>query len=168
LRLETWNFVNMPKLNRLTRALDKLTYWASIYLISRRTSAMHITLYRLSGGLLGGKVRETPVLLLTTSGRKSGQPRTVPLNYIPDGPSYVVTASNSGREKPPLWYLNLRANPHATVQVGRTTKEVEAEIAGPDDKRRLWPMLARKAPVYDMYQARTDRDIDMVILRPVS
>jgi deazaflavin-dependent oxidoreductase (nitroreductase family) len=124
-------------------------------------------MYRRFGGLLGGRVGRTPVLLLTTTGRKSGQPRTVPLNYITDGPNYVVTASNSGREKPPLWYFNLKTNPRAVIQLGRKTKEVTAEIASPDDKRRLWPMLARKAPVYDIYQTRTLRDIDMVILRPV-
>jgi deazaflavin-dependent oxidoreductase (nitroreductase family) len=156
----------LPKQTWLTRTMDKIQYWIAIYVVNKRTSAMHVSSYRRSGGSSGGRVLNLPVLLLTATGRKSGQPRTVPLVYITDGPNYVVTASNSGREKPPLWYLNLKANPHATIEIGHEKKEVTAEIAGPDDKRRLWPILVRKAHVFAMYQKRTSREIDMVILHP--
>lgn len=136
-------------------------------LTSKRTNDSHIALYRRAGGLLGGKVGETGVLLLTTIGRKSGQQRTIPLNYITDDPDYIVVASNSGRDKPPIWYLNLKSDPHATVEVKWDKTKVEAEIASPEERSRLWPIFTNVAPTYDMYQRRTAREIDMVILRPV-
>jgi deazaflavin-dependent oxidoreductase (nitroreductase family) len=147
--------------------MDKMTVFASVHLVNRRTANRHVAMYRRTGGKVGGKIREMPVLLLTTTGRKSGQPRTVPLNYLPDGKNYVVTASNSGRDEPPLWFLNLQSNPQATVQVGRVTKTVIAKEATPQEKARLWPILTRKARQYAEYQKRTEREIPMVVLRSV-
>ncbi|HET6263109.1 MAG TPA: nitroreductase family deazaflavin-dependent oxidoreductase [Chloroflexia bacterium] len=156
----------MARLNWWTRLMDRVLLFASVKLMNRRTASRHAAMYRRTGGKVGGKIGEMPVLLLTTTGRKSGQPRTVPLNYFPDGKNYVVTASNSGRDEPPLWYLNLQSNPQATVQVGRATKPVIAKEATPQEKARLWPILTRKARQYAEYQKLTQRDIPMVVLRP--
>lgn len=156
----------MARLNWWTRLMDKLLLFSSVKLMNRKTASRHAAMYRRTGGKVGGKIGEMRVLLLTTTGRKSGQPRTVPLSYLPDGKNYVVIASNSGRDEPPLWFLNLESNPHATVQVGRVTKSVTAKEATPQEKARLWPILTRKARQYAEYQKLTERDIAMVVLRP--
>jgi deazaflavin-dependent oxidoreductase (nitroreductase family) len=155
----------LAKLNPLTRFSDALTLGVSKRL-SKRTSDLHIWLYRRSGGLLGGKVGKLPILLLTTTGRKSGQQRTIPLSYLTDGPNYVVIGSNSGREKPPLWYLNLQSNPEATIQVKNSVKKVVAREATPEEHERLWAELISKARQYANYQRTTSRRIPVVILEP--
>ncbi len=147
--------------------MDKVRLFASVHLMNKGTANRHAAMYKRTGGRIGGKIGELPVLLLTTTGRKSGKPRTVPLNYLPYGKSYVVTASNSGRDEPPLWFLNLQSNPQATVQVGRVTRNVIAKEATPEEKARLWATLTRKARQYGEYQKLTQRDIPMVVLRPV-
>jgi F420H(2)-dependent quinone reductase len=156
----------VARLNWWTRLMDKVLLFSSVRLMNRGTASRHAAMYRRTGGKVGGKIGEMPVLLLTTTGRKSGQPRTVPLNYLPDGKNYVVTASNSGRDEPPLWFLNLQSNPQATVQVGRRTIPVTAKEATPQEKARLWAILTRKARQYAEYQKLTERDIPMVVLRP--
>ncbi|HYO49535.1 MAG TPA: nitroreductase family deazaflavin-dependent oxidoreductase [Chloroflexia bacterium] len=156
----------MARLKWWTRMVDRVLLFSSVKLMNRGTASRHAAMYRRTGGKVGGKIGEMPVLLLTTTGRKSGQPRTVPLNYLPDGKNYVVTASNSGRDEPPLWFLNLQSNPQATVQVGRVTIPVIAKEATPEVKARLWPRLTRKARQYAEYQKLTQRDIPMVVLRP--
>lgn len=158
----------MALLNPITRLLDKIQLFISVRLLDRQTSERHVALYRRTGGRMGGKVRELPVLLLTTTGRKSGQPRTVPLSYLPYGASYVVTASNFGGEQHPLWFLNLQSDPRARVQVGQVTREVVARVASREERARLWTALTRKARNYAEYEKMTERDIPMVILRPVS
>ena len=85
----------------------------------RWTGKMNVPVYRLSGGRVGGHVGDAPVLLLTTTGRKSGEPRTAPVVYLEDGERLVVIGSNAGHSKTPAWSLNLKANPDAEVEVGR-------------------------------------------------
>jgi deazaflavin-dependent oxidoreductase (nitroreductase family) len=128
----------------------------------------HVALYRRTGGGFGGRMGRMPLLLLTTTGRKSGKRRTIALGYLEDGATYVVTASNAGRDTPPAWFLNLRSTPRARIQVGRRTLNVEAETASPEEKRRLWAELIARAPGYGRYQRSTTRDIPMVILHPVT
>jgi F420H(2)-dependent quinone reductase len=130
-------------------------------------SRIHVVLYRLSGGRLGGRFKKTaPVLLLTTTGRKSGKSRTTPLLYIEDGGRYVIVASVGGAPTHPSWYLNLRANPAATIQIGSRKLALTAETAPPEERARLWPLLTRMYPGYDDYQAKTSREIPLVILTP--
>ena len=117
--------------------------------------------------MLGGRVRETKVLLLTTTGRKTGNQHTSPLNFLPYKGNYVVAASNSGRDNHPAWYLNLMANQAGTIQVGRHTKEVRAREATEEERARLWPQLVSKARNYGDYEKMTVRKIPMVILEPV-
>lgn len=128
---------------------------------------MSVFLYRVTAGGFGGKVQNLAVLLLTTAGRKSGQPRTVPLGYFRDGSAYVITASYAGLPRHPAWYLNLESHREATIQVGRQQMRVRAETANPEKKRELWARLVEVAPGYASYQQRTSRDIPMVILQPV-
>ena len=132
-------------------------------------SRVHVFLYRASGGRIGGRFRRTaPVLLLTTTGRKSGKQRTTPLLYVEDGERYAVVASMGGAPTHPAWYLNLRANPGATIQLGRRTLPVTAETAGAEERGRLWAMATRMYPSYDAYQAKTSREIPVVILSPAA
>ncbi len=132
-------------------------------------SRVHVFLYRASGGRIGGRFRKTaPVLLLTTTGRKTGKQRTTPLLYVEDGERYAVVASVGGAPTHPGWYLNLRANPAATIQLGRRTLPVTAETAGPEERARLWASATRMYPTYDAYQAKTSREIPVVVLSPAA
>jgi deazaflavin-dependent oxidoreductase (nitroreductase family) len=132
-------------------------------------SRVHVFLYRASGGRIGGRFRKTaPVLLLTTTGHKTGKQRTTPLLYVEDGGRYAVVGSVGGAPAHPGWYLNLRANPAATIQLGRRTLRVTAETAGPEERGRLWALVTRMYPSYDAYQAKTSREIPVVILSPAA
>jgi deazaflavin-dependent oxidoreductase (nitroreductase family) len=131
----------------------------------RVTGRIHNALYRLTGGKVGGKFRNAPVLLLTTTGRKSGQPRTNPLLYTDAGDNaYMVIASKGGADQHPLWYLNLQANPLAEVTIGRETRQVRARDAEGDERERLWRALADLNPGYDKYAKKTSRRIPVVVL----
>ena len=130
-------------------------------------SRAHVVLFRLSGGRLGGRIPSgAPVLLLTTTGRKSGKQRTLPLLYLEDAGRYVVIASVGGAPKHPAWYLNLLANPGATIEVGRRKLRVTASTASAEERARLWPLTVQMYPGYEDYQARTSREIPVVILTP--
>jgi len=126
----------------------------------------HIALYRKTGGKLGGRYRGSPVLLLTTTGRRSGQPRTMPLLYIDDGDRKVVAASYLGAEHHPAWYHNLLAQPEVTVQAGSAVQPMRAEVADPAERARLWSPLVKMYPTYDDYQAKTERQIPIIVLTP--
>jgi F420H(2)-dependent quinone reductase len=126
-----------------------------------------VLLYRVTGGGFGGRVQSLPVLLLTTTGRKSGKPRTVPLGFLRDGSAYVIIASYGGLPRNPAWYLNLNSQPEATIQVKRQKLRVKAETASPEKRRELWARLIEAAPGYANYEKRTTREIPVVILRPV-
>ena len=130
-------------------------------------SKTHAFWYRATGGSFGARVRGMPVLLLTTTGRKSGKPRTTPLMYLEDGADIVVIASNSGDDRDPAWWRNLKAHPDATIQVGRERRTVHAAWATADEKARIWPKLTAKNADYDEYAKRTTRDIPVVILKRV-
>jgi deazaflavin-dependent oxidoreductase (nitroreductase family) len=135
--------------------------------ILKLVSRIHAALYRASGGRIGGRFRKTaPVLLLTTTGRKSGKERTTPLLYVEDAGRYVIIASVGGAPRHPAWYLNLRDRPDATVQVGSRRSPVTAETASPEERARLWKLATQMYPTYDDYQAKTSREIPVVILTP--
>jgi deazaflavin-dependent oxidoreductase (nitroreductase family) len=121
-------------------------------------------LYRRSGGKVGGTLMNAPVLLLTTTGRKSGKARTSPLLYLRDGERLLIVASKGGFPKHPAWYLNLRDKPEVQVQVGAVTKTMHARTVGEDEKARYWPELVRMYKPYAEYQKRTDRSIPVVAL----
>jgi deazaflavin-dependent oxidoreductase (nitroreductase family) len=127
--------------------------------------ALHRLLYRVSGGRLGGRVWDLPVVLLTTTGRRSGKARTVPLCSLSDGDDVVVIASYGGLDQPPAWWLNLEANPHAELLSGREQRAVTARNANPEERARLWAELTSRAPGYLEYERRTSREIPVVILQ---
>ena len=123
--------------------------------------------YRLSGGKIGGRwLRGAPVMLLTTIGRKSGTPRTAPVLYLRDGENVVVVASKGGMSRHPVWYLNLEADPNVEIEIGRERKAMTARRATEEEKGALWPRLVEMYRDFDDYQARTERNIPVVILSP--
>ena len=129
--------------------------------------AIHRALYRLSGGRIFIRSLGCPVVLLTTTGRKSGQPSTAPIFGFPDGQSIVVVPSNAGRVHDPAWYANLRANPLAQVQVGREIRQVKAREATSAERERLWPFLVGQYGGYEVYRQRTERQFPVLVLDPV-
>src|SRR5687768_15412604 len=122
----------------------------------------HRFIYRVSGGKLGGKIGERDILMLTTTGRKSGEPRTIGIYYFRDGENYVVVASNGGEDYDPAWWLNLKAAPRAKVQIGSRTIEVEAHEATGEERDRLWPRLKREEPQFATYEKLSKRTIPVV------
>lgn len=127
---------------------------------------LNIPLYRLSGGRIGGRINEAPVLLLTTTGRKSGQKRTAPVVYLADGENLVVIGSNAGHSRTPAWSLNLKANPDAEVEVERKRHQVFARVAEGEERADLWRKHNEQYSGFDEYEARTDRDIALFVLEP--
>jgi deazaflavin-dependent oxidoreductase (nitroreductase family) len=126
---------------------------------------VHRAIYRFSDGRFGSKLAGLDMLLLTVTGRKSGEPRTVPLACFPDGEDRVVVASNNGQDSDPVWWLNLVAHPHARVTLGRDSWSVVAVLADPEQRARLWPQLQALNPAYVRYEKKTQREIPVVILR---
>jgi len=140
-----------------------------VNVVSRPMSLLNKWVYRATDGRIGGKfLRGAPVCLLTTTGRHSGQARTTPLIYLADGPRVVLVASKGGSKRHPLWYLNLEANPDVEVQIGAERRACRARTASAAEKQALWPRLLEIYRDYDDYQARTKRDIPVVILEPRS
>lgn len=127
---------------------------------------LHGGLYRLTGGRIGGKMAGLPVLLLTTTGRKSGAQRTVPLCYLEDGSAYVLIGSKGGAPRHPAWYLNLEADPEVEVQIGREHQRRRARRARQEEAGRLWPVILARSPGYGKYRAKTTREIPLVLLEP--
>ena len=131
-------------------------------------SGLHSGVYRASRGKLFGRMGKSPILLLNTVGRKSGKKRTTPLLYVMDGEDFVIIASKGGTPTHPAWYLNLIANPDATVEVGDREVRVRAEEVHGEDKTRLWQKMVEMYPTYDDYQTKTEREIPLLVLHPVS
>jgi deazaflavin-dependent oxidoreductase (nitroreductase family) len=137
--------------------------------VARVVTTLHTQVYRRTGGKLGATARGAPpMLLLTTTGRRSGQPRTTPLAGIRDGDRYLLVASYGGDDRDPQWFKNLQAKPEATIQVGGDTIRVRATVATPEEKKVLWPKVVAAYKGYDSYQRKTSRDIPVLILAPQS
>jgi F420H(2)-dependent quinone reductase len=135
--------------------------------LQNAVTRVHSILYRRSNGVIGGSIANSPVLLLTTTGRRSGKQRTVPLLYLMDGPNVVLVASNGGAVRHPTWWLNLQTTSEAWIQIKGIRRRVKAEQASAAEKQRLWPRLTTMYPGYKRYQEITDRDIPVVILRSI-
>jgi len=134
----------------------------------RWTGKLNVPLYRASGGRLGGRVGKAPVLLLTTTGRRSGQKRTAPVVYLADGERMVVIGSNAGNARVPAWSLNLKANPDAEVELGRRRIPIRARVAEGEERADLWRRSNEQYAGFDDYERRTDRDIALFVLEPVT
>lgn len=124
----------------------------------------HMDKYLATNGEDGHIWRGVPTLLLTTTGRKSGEPLQLPLIYGEDNGRYLVVASKGGAPDHPAWYKNLAANPGVEVQVKADRFKARARTAGPDEKPALWHKMAAIWPAYNEYQEKTGRDIPVVIL----
>lgn len=130
--------------------------------------ALTIRLYRFSGGRLAGTWGGLPVLLLTTTGRKSGKRRTVPLIYFREGPDYFLIASNNGSTKHAGWYLNLCSHPEATLEVLDQRVQAQAEILSGEKREALWRQAVQAGPDYQKYQQQAGkRQIPVVLLHPL-
>jgi F420H(2)-dependent quinone reductase len=134
----------------------------------RLTGKLNVPLYRLSGGRIGGRVGRAPVLLLTTTGRKSGQRRTTPVVYLADEGRMIVIGSNAGHARVPAWSLNLKADPEAEVEVGRRRIGVRARVAEGEEREGLWRRSNEQYAGFDDYEARTDREIAVFVLEPLT
>lgn len=119
----------------------------------------------MSGGRIGANIG-LPALLLTTTGRKSGLPRSTPLVYFRDGARYVVVASDGAARKNPQWHENLQKDARATIQVGRESRGVVATVASGAERERLWKLGRDVNPMWERYQTRTEREIPVVVLTP--
>jgi deazaflavin-dependent oxidoreductase (nitroreductase family) len=129
-------------------------------------NAVHRVALRLTGGRLGWTAAGMPVVELTTTGRKTGQPRTVMLTspYQEDS-TWVIVASRGGDDRPPAWYLNIEADPAVEVAFqGGPRQRIRARIASADERARLWPLVTRNHDRYAGYQGRTTREIPLVLL----
>jgi deazaflavin-dependent oxidoreductase (nitroreductase family) len=124
----------------------------------------HVRVYEETGGKRGYDWRGTTILLLSTKGRSSGETRTMPLIHRTDGDRWVVVASKGGWPSNPAWYENLQADPDATIQVKDERIDVHATTAQGQERERLWSLMNEVWPAYDEYQAKTDRQIPVVVL----
>jgi deazaflavin-dependent oxidoreductase (nitroreductase family) len=124
----------------------------------------HVDRYRETDGEEGHDWQDTTTLILTTTGRQSGEERSTPLIYQPYGDDYLVVASKGGADNPPAWYLNLKENPDVEVQVKGDRFKARARTAAPEEKPGMWKVMADTWPAYDDYQKRTEREIPVVVL----
>jgi len=134
-------------------------------LVMRAFIGAHRTLYALSSGRIGGRIGAQRILLLTTTGRRSGAPRTVPLVFFEDGERLVLIASNGGAPHDPLWWQNLKQHPEALVQVDAEKRRMRARPASAEERARLWPRVKQENPAYAAYETKTSREIPLVLLQ---
>ena len=132
--------------------------------VFRLVTGLHREIYRRTGGRLTARIGLVPMLLLTTTGRRTGQPRTTPLFYLPDGDRLVLVASYAGDDRDPQWFKNLVANPDVSIQIEGQTRRMHAAVATPEEKARLWPQAVALYQGYAAYQRRSRRDIPLVVL----
>ena len=125
-------------------------------------------LIRLTNGRIGGKLGTQTVLLLETIGRKSGQPRVIPIAYFLHEGKYLIVESNWGKDKHAIWYLNLKKNPRATLIVKGQRILAEAHEAQGDEYARLWKLVTERHPPYLDYQKMTTRKIPIMVFQPIN
>jgi deazaflavin-dependent oxidoreductase (nitroreductase family) len=156
-------------LGKATAATSEFANKRGLYM-GRRSTRLHVALYRWSGGRIGGRLPGWPqarIALVDHRGAKSGVKRTSPLMYKEDGDAVVVVASKAGQPTNPAWFHNLRANPETTIQIGSGVREVRARVASDEERDRLWPLFVAMFPGYDFYQRNAgSRKIPIVLLLP--
>jgi deazaflavin-dependent oxidoreductase (nitroreductase family) len=137
-------------------------------LVLKGMNTVHRSLLKLSGGRIGWQAGSMPVLELTTTGRKSGRPRSVMLTSpVQEGSTWVVVASRGGDDHHPAWFLNLRDDPAVQVSIkGEPRRPMRARVASADERARLWPVVADTYKGYAGYQSKTEREIPLVMLEP--
>lgn len=136
--------------------------------IIRLVTALHVLIYRLTGGAIGGLMSGAPVVLLTTIGRKSGRRFTVPLLSLNHGQAFAIIASFGGAPKDPQWWSNVKHSGHAWLQVGQHRWAVAPEEVEGAVRQEIWDALTQLYPQYDDYQKKTSRVIPVVLLHPAN
>jgi len=132
----------------------------------RAMGRLNVPIYRATRGRVMGKVGRAPVLLLTTTGRRSGQLRTAPVVFVADGERVVVIGSNAGNTHAPAWSHNLKANPAAEIEIRGERRRVSARVTEGEERERLWRMMNEQYAGFEDYEARTSRDIAVFALEP--
>lgn len=159
----------MSVLGQLTSASSQFANKRGIYL-GRRSTKIHVALYRWSSGKLGGHVPGWPdarIVLVDHMGAKTGVRRTSPVIYHEDGDAIAVAASKAGQPTHPAWFHNLMANPDTTIQIGPVVRKVRARIATEEERKRLWPKFVELYPGYDFFRRNAKgRKIPIVIFTP--
>jgi F420H(2)-dependent quinone reductase len=150
----------MPSDHTFSRFSMSLPVW-----VLRTSGKFNVPVYRLSRGRLMNKIGRAPVLLLTTTGRRSGQTRTAPVLFQRDGENVVVIGSNAGNREPG-WSFNLRANPEAEIEIGPKRSRVRARVSEGEERERLWKTMNAQYEGFDDYDRRADRDIPVFVLEP--
>ncbi|MEJ7582921.1 MAG: nitroreductase family deazaflavin-dependent oxidoreductase [Acidimicrobiales bacterium] len=136
-------------------------------LFAKSFTSVHETVFRMSNGRIAGRAGGMPVVLLTTTGRKSGKSRNTMLTSpVQDGDSIVLVASYGGDDRHPAWFLNLRDNPDVEAVMNGSKRSMRASIATGDERAELWERLTAKYKGYAGYQEKTDREIPVVVLSP--
>ncbi|MHB8693071.1 MAG: nitroreductase family deazaflavin-dependent oxidoreductase [Solirubrobacteraceae bacterium] len=137
--------------------------------VMSRLFQAHVTVYRLTGGLIGHRFPGMPpFLLLEHVGAKSGKVRTTPLGYVRDGENLILIGSNGGGPRNPGWFYNLQARPYVRVWIGSQQARVLAHVADPAERDQLWPTVLEVSDVFTDYQRRTERQIPLVVLEPTT
>jgi F420H(2)-dependent quinone reductase len=156
-------------LGRITASTSQLANKYGLYL-GRRSTKIHVALYRRTGGKVGGRLPGWPearILLLDHTGAKSGVRRTSPVIYHEDGEAVAIAASKAGQPTHPAWFHNVKANPHTTIQIGSAIRHVRARVATDQERSRLWPEFVAAYPGYEFYERHAkERKIPVVILEP--
>ncbi len=135
--------------------------------VARIVTAVHEWAFKATEGRVGGRAFGMPVVRLTTTGRKSGKPRSTMLTSpVHDGDTVVLVASYGGDPRHPAWFLNLRDHPEVEVTMSGRTRKMQARVASAEEKAELWPRVTKAYRGYAAYQKRTDRDIPLVIVEP--
>ncbi|OBH07668.1 MULTISPECIES: nitroreductase family deazaflavin-dependent oxidoreductase [unclassified Mycobacterium] len=138
--------------------------WVTVFM--KWMSRGNAWIYKRSNGKLGGTFQKSPVALLTTTGRKTGEPRVSPLLYLRERDRVILVASRGGSDKHPMWYLNLKAEPKVSVQIKDEVLQLQARDATAEERAEYWPKLVDMYPSFDDYQSWTDRTIPIVICDP--
>ncbi len=159
----------MTLFGRFTAWSSQLANSRGLYL-GRRSTPVHVALYRRTGGRVGGHLpgwKEARIALVDHTGARTGARRTSPLMYHEDGDAIAVVASKAGQPTNPAWFHNLRAHPDTTIQIGSDVREVRARVATEPERDRLWPEFVAFYPGYEFYRRHAkDREIPIVILEP--
>lgn len=158
-----------PSLAQLTAASSEFANKRGLYL-GRRSTKIHVALYRWTKGRIGGHLPGWPearIVLVDHTGARSGARRTSPLMYHEDGDTVAVAASKAGQPRHPAWFHNLRANPETTMQIGSMVREVRARVATDEERERLWPEFVAFYPGYEFFRRNAKgRKIPIVIFDP--
>ena len=134
--------------------------------LQRGFTSVHCAAYRVTRGGIGARMHGAPVLLLRTTGRRTGLQRETPVLYFPADGGIAIVASNGGADRHPCWYLNLRDHPEVEVQVGGEVEAMRARVTSDGERDRLWQSVIDGYPGYEEYQRRTERRIPVVVLQP--